>query len=106
MKLYDDDEDEYDDEYEMEEEESTPRHVRRSKASSEPAEEAKPAASASSRRSAEPAEKERPARARRNNVVPMKSHGTMEVCMVKPSTLEDAREVCDILLSGRAVVIN
>lgn len=26
--------------------------------------------------------------------------------MVKPTALEDAREVCDILLSGRAVVIN
>ena len=30
----------------------------------------------------------------------------MEVCMVKPSSLGDAREICDTLLSGRAVVIN
>ena len=26
--------------------------------------------------------------------------------MVKPASIDDAREVCDILLSGRAVVIN
>ena len=26
--------------------------------------------------------------------------------MVKPTSMDDAREVCDILLSGRAVVIN
>ncbi|MCD8078089.1 MAG: cell division protein SepF [Lachnospiraceae bacterium] len=106
MKLYDDDE-EYDDEYEMEEEEPTPRRTRRSKASTESIDEEKPAAAVSPRRTAEPAEKERPARIRRSsNVVPMKSHGSMEVCMVKPAALEDAREVCDILLSGRAVVIN
>ena len=30
----------------------------------------------------------------------------MEVCMVKPTKLDDAREICDYLLSGRAVVIN
>ncbi|MCJ7836445.1 cell division protein SepF [Cuneatibacter sp. NSJ-177] len=41
-----------------------------------------------------------------NNVVPMRSRSNMEVCMVKPASIDDAREVCDILLSGRAVVIN
>lgn len=30
----------------------------------------------------------------------------MEVCMVKATSVEDGREICDILLSGRAVVIN
>ena len=30
----------------------------------------------------------------------------MEVCVIKPTTFEDAREVTETLLSGRAVVIN
>jgi len=30
----------------------------------------------------------------------------MEVCVIKPSTVEDSREVTDTLLSGRAVVLN
>lgn len=41
------------------------------------------------------------------NVVPLRSSSRgMEVCMVKASSVEDGREICDILLSGRAVVIN
>ena len=40
------------------------------------------------------------------HIVPMKNTAGMEVCMVKPAALDDAREICDILLSGRAVVIN
>ena len=54
----------------------------------------------------------RPSR-KASNVVPMKtapraasSGSNMEVCMIKPSTMNDAKKVCDILLSGRAVVIN
>ena len=52
--------------------------------------------------------KERPFKVKKtpNNVVPMRSRNSMEVCMVKPTSMDDAREVCDILLSGRAVVIN
>lgn len=43
-----------------------------------------------------------------NNLVPMRSgaRGAMEVCMVKPTSVEDSREICDTLLSGRTVVIN
>lgn len=41
------------------------------------------------------------------NVVPLRSSSRgMEVCMVKANSVEDGREICDILLSGRAVVIN
>ena len=29
-----------------------------------------------------------------------------EVCMVKPTSMSDAKELCDILIGGRAVVIN
>lgn len=31
---------------------------------------------------------------------------SMEVCVIKPTTFEDAREVTETLLSGRAVVLN
>jgi cell division inhibitor SepF len=30
----------------------------------------------------------------------------MEVCMIKPVSVDDARDICDTILSGRAVVIN
>ena len=37
-------------------------------------------------------------------VVPMKRG--MEVSLVKPTSIEDAREICDYLLAGKAVVLN
>lgn len=37
-------------------------------------------------------------------VVPMKRG--MEVTMIKPTSMEDSREVCDYLLAGKAVVLN
>lgn len=39
-----------------------------------------------------------------NKVVPMRR--SMEVSMVKPTSIEDGREVCDYLLAGKAVVLN
>ena len=44
----------------------------------------------------------------RSNVTPMRSSGRrdMEVNMIRPTSMEDARDICDMLLSGRAVVIN
>lgn len=33
-------------------------------------------------------------------------NGGMSVCVIKPTTLEDGREISDTLLSGRAVVLN
>lgn len=43
-----------------------------------------------------------------NKVVPMRNQkgGAMEVCVIKPSNVDDAREITDTLLSGRAVVLN
>lgn len=42
-----------------------------------------------------------------SKVIPMRSNRNgMEVCVIKPSTVEDAREITDTLLSGRAVVLN
>lgn len=39
-----------------------------------------------------------------SKVVPMKR--TMEVSMIKPTSMEDSKEICDYLLSGKAVVLN
>lgn len=46
-----------------------------------------------------------PTRANNNNKVVAMRRG-MEVSLVKPTSLEDAREVCDYMLAGKAVVLN
>lgn len=53
-------------------------------------------------------EEERPARSKRqqSNVVSMRPPRNLEVCMIRPKSVEEGREICDTLLSGRAVVIN
>lgn len=47
---------------------------------------------------------------RRASVTPMRpsvrTGSQMEVSMVRPASMEDARDICEMLLSGRAVVIN
>ena len=44
---------------------------------------------------------------RSNKVAPMRGTSrNLEVCIVKPSSFEDSQEVCDILLDGRACVVN
>ncbi len=46
---------------------------------------------------------------KQSKVVPMSSSrgkSNMEVCVIKPSTVEDSREITDTLLSGRAVILN
>lgn len=42
--------------------------------------------------------------ANNNKVVAMKR--SMEVSLVKPTSLDDAKEICDYLLAGKTVVIN
>ena len=55
-------------------------------------------------------EEERPAPARSKrqqpSVVSMRQPRSLEVCMIRPKSVEEGREICDTLLSGRAVVIN
>ena len=41
-----------------------------------------------------------------NKVVPMKKAPNMEVSMIKPTSMEDTKEICDYLLAGKAVVLN
>ncbi len=43
---------------------------------------------------------------RPSNVVSVRQPRTLEVCMIRPKSVEEGREICDTLLSGRAVVIN
>ena len=46
-------------------------------------------------------------RRRNSNLVPMRSgRGNMEVSMIKPTSVDDARDICDTIISGRAVIIN
>ena len=55
----------------------------------------------------EPAKAQRGFGKSSNKVVPMRTgRGNMEVCVIKPSNVEEAREISDTLLSGRAVVLN
>jgi len=46
-----------------------------------------------------------PTRANTNNKVVSMRRG-MEVSLIKPTSLEDAKEICDYLLAGKAVVLN
>ena len=42
-----------------------------------------------------------------NKVVPIRTTAKgLEVCIMKPTTFEDSQEICDMLLTGRAIVIN
>lgn len=45
---------------------------------------------------------------KKNNVVPLtrNNRNGMEVCVIKPASMEDSKEIVDTLLRGRAVVIN
>lgn len=54
----------------------------------------------------EPAVKPAARPARQAKVVPMKGGKGLEVCVIKPTSIDDAREITDTLLSGKAVVLN
>lgn len=52
---------------------------------------------------------EKPSSLRRRpqpTVVSSRQPRSLEVCMIRPKSVEEGREICDTLLSGRAVVIN
>ncbi|MCR5083099.1 MAG: cell division protein SepF [Parasporobacterium sp.] len=53
-------------------------------------------------------EKSKPISKPASKVVPMRSSRAngMEVCVIKPTSIEDSREITDTLLSGRAVILN
>lgn len=96
---YDDDDEDFDeDDYDDEEEEETPRVKSKKKEKS--------------KRDRDDYVPEQPVRVeKKNNVLPYnnrkasKSSG-MSVCVIKPNSLEDGREISDTLVSGRAVLLN
>lgn len=74
-------------------------------------EEEKPKKSFSRKREYEEEEeavsKPAPKPARATKVVPMRTGSRgLEVCVIKPTSIDDAREITDTLLSGKAVVLN
>ncbi len=97
MRLNSDDEDFYDDDYEDDYEDELPRKRNRSrdKSADEMEDEDK---------------KIRPIKANPKVVTPMRSTkkpgSGMEVCVIKPVTVEDAREITETLLLDRTVVLN
>ncbi len=98
MKLNDEDEDLYDDEYfddEEEDEEPAPRRV--SVAKTKDVENFEERAA---KKAVQP--KVTPIR---QNVKKMPGSG-MEVCVIKPTSVEDAREITETLLANRTVVLN
>ncbi len=64
------------------------------------------------RQEAEPEEDKKPVAtrtlARKDKVVPLerRTGRGMEVCVIKPTSIEDAKEITDTLLEGKAVVLN
>lgn len=45
-----------------------------------------------------------------NKITPMRQtpnrRAAMEVCVIKPNSVDEAREICETLLSGRTVILN
>lgn len=97
MKLNDEDEDYYDDEYlDDEEEMPAPRKTAASKIKEE-----------------EEYEDKAPKKASQPKVTPIRQATTrrvqgngMEVCVIRPTSVEDAREITETLLANRTVVLN
>lgn len=114
MKVTEDDDDDYDEYLEEETEKELKREKRleRKAAKQERAEEAQknptPAPGAIS--SLNDSKKERVSKMERSTVskvVPIRTTPKgLEVCIMKPTSFEDSQEICDMLLTGRATVIN
>lgn len=112
MKLTEDDEyEEYLDEATQREEKKARRSEKR-EVKSERYEEAQKSQSFASQQSAaaNDAKKERMVKMERSStgkVVPIRTTPKgLEVCIMKPTSFEDSQEICDMLLTGRATVIN
>ena len=109
MKLNDDeydDEDDFDLDDDFEEEEPAPRFMGKKKSARSSRDEDVSDSVGSASYEKEARSSRSTARKSSPNVVPMRRSSGMEVHMVKPASWDDARDICDTLLSGRAVVIN
>ena len=54
----------------------------------------------------EPEGQEKPKFLGRSNPIVVPMRRSMEVTMIKPTSMDDSRDICDYLLSGKAVVLN
>jgi Uncharacterized protein conserved in bacteria len=111
MKLTeDDDDDEYLDDFEMEEKKT--KRAERRELKNEKAEETvkNQVFAAQQTIAASDFKKEKVAKMERSavsKVVPIRTTPKgLEVCIMKPTSFEDSQEICDTLLTGRATVIN
>ena len=95
MKLNEEDDydDDYDDEYEI------PKKSKISKRFSDDIDDIELKDTSSKTQAPKP----RPVKTK---VVPMRGKNGMEVCVIKPSSIEDGREISDTLVTGRAVILN
>lgn len=111
---FSDDEEDYDDYDEYEEEEQERKLFSSQPKAAPRMEERKPVFTQQERVAAT---KEEPAEARRftsrmerttnNKIVPIRTTSRgMEVCIMKPTSFEDSQDICDMLLTGRAAVVN
>lgn len=101
-------EDEYEDDFEDDYEEEAPARTRKSfikkdvRNSEDDYEEE--STSVSNR------QQTRPKSSKQSKIIPMRGTSTaerqMEVCVIKPKSVEDGREISDTLLAGRAVILN
>lgn len=100
-------EDDYEDDFEDDYEEETPKRTRKSfikkdlhNSEEDYEEETAPA----------PNKQTRQKPSRQSKIIPMRGTNTtekqMEVCVIKPKSVEDGREISDTLLAGRAVILN
>ncbi len=119
---YDDDDDFFDEEDEIEEEKPRKRFFgRKLEDEEEDEEEQQPARSSaagrrasSSRTSSASASAGTQSRSRQQapqpeaspKVTPMRKRQNMEVCVIKPASMEDTREIADTLLAGCTVILN
>lgn len=94
MKL--NDEDDYDDDYDEYEDEAPKRFKPSKKYVDDESDDYS---------SKEPVKPARPKQVK-PKVVPMRSKNGMEVCVIKPATIEDGREITNTLVSGRSVILN
>jgi len=93
---YDDDDEYYDDEeFEDEEDEEEVAGEKKGFFSS-----------LKNKRSSEPVRREEEAPSYSKPAQPARRAASQEVCIFKPSSIEDAREITETLLQGKAVVIN
>ena len=63
----------------------------------------------SSARSTSSSKSSNPAKSTNNKVTPMRQHskkGGMEVCVIKPISVDDTREITETLLTGSTIILN